>query len=239
VAGDLAKTIVELAQRESPPDAIVIEASGLADPRGIVQVALANPALRLDGIVALVDAETVLDQAQDAACANTLLAQVDAADLIVLNKRDLVSAEQAGAVRAWLALRAPGRHLLEAVQGEVPVDVVLGIDSRHAFSEPVAPDHASAFESVSVACEPALDRARLRAWLDHLPEGVVRAKAILWLADDKAQRTVYQRVGKRWSLVPLGAWQDEPRFSRLVLIGRRGTLDRDAITQRLHGCAAM
>jgi G3E family GTPase len=238
VAGDLARTIVELAQREVPPDAIVIEASGLADPRGIVQVALANPALRLDGIVALVDAETVLQQSKDAACATTLLAQVDAADLIVLNKRDLVTGEQANAARAWLARRAPGRPLLDAVQGDVPVDVVLGIDGRHASCDPVAPDHASAFESMSVACEHRLDRARLREWLDHLPEGVIRAKGIVWIADDDARRTVYQRVGRRWSLAPLDAWPDEPRFSRLVLIARKGTIDRDAVAQRLHGCVA-
>jgi G3E family GTPase len=239
VAGDLAKTIVELAQREVPPDAIVIEASGLADPRGIVQVALANPALRLDGIVALVDAETLLDQAIDAACANTLLSQVDAADLVVLNKRDLVSGERAGAVRAWLEARAPGRPLIEAVQGEVPVDIVLGIDTAREFSAPVPADHASGFESVSLACEQALDRARLREWLDHLPEGVMRAKGVLWIADDAAQRTVYQRVGRRWSFAPLGGWQDEPRFSRLVIIARNGTLDRDALGARFDACASM
>jgi G3E family GTPase len=236
VAGDLAKTIVELAQREAPPDAIVIEASGLADPRGIAQVALANPALRLDGIVAVVDAETLLDRAIDAACANTLLSQVDAADLIVLNKRDLVSGERAGAARAWLEARVPGRPVLDAVQGEVPVDVVLGIDSTRDTSAAVPADHASAFESVSIAYEHPLDRARLREWLEQLPEAVVRAKGVLWLADDAAQRTVYQRVGRRWSFSPLGGWRDEPRFSRLVIIARKGTLDREALSARLAAC---
>jgi G3E family GTPase len=238
VAGDLARTIVQLAQRKEPPDAIVIEASGLADPRGIVQVALANPALRLDGIVSLVDAETLIEQANDAACAKTLLSQVDAADVIVLNKRDLVTHSEAAAVRSWLEAHAPGRPILDAVQSQVPVDVVLGIDSASEFSDHVAPDHASAFRSVSVACEHPLDRARLRELLDHLPEGVVRAKGILWIADDAAQRTVYQRVGKRWSFTPIGGWNGEPRFSRLVLIGRKETLDLDDVTRRLRECIA-
>ncbi|MEZ5726642.1 MAG: GTP-binding protein [Burkholderiaceae bacterium] len=56
VSDDLTRTLIELAQREDPPDALVLEASGLADPRGIAQVALANPALRLDGVITLVDA---------------------------------------------------------------------------------------------------------------------------------------------------------------------------------------
>ncbi|MBA3508391.1 MAG: GTP-binding protein, partial [Betaproteobacteria bacterium] len=51
VAGDLTRALIELAQRDEPPDAIVLEASGLADPHGIAQVALANPALRLDGVL--------------------------------------------------------------------------------------------------------------------------------------------------------------------------------------------
>jgi G3E family GTPase len=238
VAGDLARTLVELAQRDEPPDAIVIEASGLADPRGIVQVALANPALRLDGIVALVDAETLLEQANDADCAKTLFSQVDAADVIVLNKRDLVSEAEAADARIWLEARAPGRILVEAIQGEVPVEVVLGIDSTREISGAVAPDHGSAFESVSVTCEQPLDRTRLREMLERLPDGIVRAKAILWITDDAAQRTVYQRVGRRWSFTPIGGWNGEPRFSRLVLIARKGTLDRDEMTRRLQAARA-
>ncbi len=233
VAGDLARTIVGLAQRETPPDAIVIEASGLADPRGIAQVALANPALRLDGIVALVDAETLLAQAGDSACARTLVSQVDAADVLILNKRDLVSAEQAAAARAWLAARAPGRAIVDAAHGDVPVDLILGIDGEHGLGAPLAPDHAGAFESASLECDRPLDRTRLRALLDDLPEGVLRAKGIVCLADAPDERTVVQRVGRRWSLSPLDRWEGRERRSRLVVIAHRGTLERDALAQRL------
>lgn len=238
VAGDLARTLVELAQREAPPDAIVIEASGLADPRGIVQVALANPALRLDGIVALADAETLLGQADDAACAKTLLAQIDAADVVVLSKRDLVGDAAAAAARAWLEARAPGRPVVDAAHGDVPVDVVLGIESVNEHSAPIAAGHANAFESVSVACDRPLDRGRVRDWLRRTPGGVVRAKGILWIADDGARRTVYQRVGSRWSLSPMGEWNGAPRLSRLVLIARPGLLDRGEVERRLHECIA-
>src|SRR4051812_48870754 len=90
LAGDLTRTLIELAQREEPPDAIVLEASGLADPRGIAQVALANPALRLDGVLAVVDAETLAERAEDPAGGATFGAQLSAADLVVLNKLDLL-----------------------------------------------------------------------------------------------------------------------------------------------------
>jgi G3E family GTPase len=238
VAGDLARTIVELAQREEPPDAIVIEASGLADPRGIVQVALANPALRLDGIVAVADAETLLAQAADLACSGTLLRQIDAADVIVLNKRDLVDDESASASRAWLEARAPNRPVIDAVEAAVPVEVVLGIGAERAPWTIVDAGHADAFESASVAVDRPLDRTRLRAWLQGLPEGIVRAKGILWIADDAERRTAYQRVGRRWSLTPLGGWSGEPRISRLVVIGRKGTFDGEAVARELNECIA-
>lgn len=239
VAGDLARSIVELAQREELPDAIVIEASGLADPRGIVQVALANPALKLDGVVSLVDAETLLDQAEDRDCGRTLRAQIDAADVVVLNKRDLVSDAAARACREWLGERGPGRPVIEARQADVPLAIVLGIGSERTFAAgEVDARHAEGFESMSVAVDAPLDRVRVREVLRELPADVLRAKGILWLADDAGERTVYQRVGRRWGWVPDGAWPAGPRLSQVVLIARRGTLDRDGFRRRLNACIA-
>jgi G3E family GTPase len=237
VAGDLAKTIVQLAQREEPPDAIVLEASGLADPRGIVQVALANPALRLDGIVTVVDAETVLAQAEDRDCARTLAAQLDAADVLVLNKQDLACAQRVDAARQWLAARAPGRLVIDAVHADVPVDVVLGIASENSFADAQWDGHASGFEAVSLAFDRPLERERVRHFLGELPEGVVRAKGVLWLADDASMRTAYQRVGTRAAFTRLDAWSEGPRLSRLVIIGRRGRLDRETLARRLEACS--
>lgn len=237
VAGDLAKTIVALAQREDPPEAIVLEASGLADPRGIAQVALANPALRLDGIVTLVDAETVLEHAGDEACARTLAAQVDAADLLVLNKQDLVDAAGVEAARRWLAARAPGRAIVDAVHCGVPIEVVLGIGSESSFAGADWDGHANGFEAVSLAVDRPLARGPLRRFLDALPHGTLRAKGVLWLADDPGVRTAYQRAGSRAAFSRLSAWAAGPRLSRLVIIGRRGTLERAALARRLEQCA--
>jgi len=240
VAGDLARSIVQLAQREDPPDAIVIEASGLADPRGIVQVALANPALRLDGVVTLVDAETLREQATDPDISRTLLAQIDAADVVVLNKCDLVSAEAAQDSRRWLEVRGPDRPVVEARHGDVPLDVVLGIESDTVFAPDVIDArHAEGFETLSVAIDRPLDRMLLRGLLGALPTGILRAKGILWIADDAEHRAAYQRVGRRWGWVPLGAWGGEPRFSRIVLIARCGTIDREGFKRALRECTTL
>src|SRR3954471_22422984 len=103
VSGDLTRTLLDLAQREEPPEAIVLEASGIADPRGLVQVALSNPALRLDGIVTVVDAETVPEDAADAEYGALFRTQVHAAALVVLTKRDLAGPHGFAAARDWIA----------------------------------------------------------------------------------------------------------------------------------------
>ena len=88
VAGDLTRTLVDIAQSSEPADAVLLEASGLADPSGIAQVALANPAMRLDGVVTLVDAETFARLSDDADVGALLASQIATADLVILNKID-------------------------------------------------------------------------------------------------------------------------------------------------------
>jgi G3E family GTPase len=238
VAGDLARALVALAQRADPPDAIVLEASGLADPRGIAQVALANPALRLDGIVTVVDAETLLERSNDPACRDTFFAQVAGADLVVLNKLDLVAS--GARARAWLEERAPGSRVIAARHAEVPVEVVLGIDTARDMQRepPTAPGHAQPFASWSASGDAPLERARFLAMMREIDGELLRAKAILALADDAAHRTVYQQVGRRWSLARGEPWEGAPRHSRLVLIGPAHALEQAQLGRRFAACAA-
>jgi len=240
VAGDLTRALIELAQRDEPPDAIVLEASGLADPHGIAQVALANPALRLDGVLAVVDAETLLEHASDSPAQATFLAQLSAADVIVLNKLDLVPAEGRIAARAWLQCEQPGRPIVEAVHGEVPVEVALGIHSERELPHGRALDsgHDGAYQSWSVAGDAKLDADRVREMMDGLGEAIVRAKGILWVASDPDQRTVYQRVGTRGSFSTAGRWDGEAPRSSLVVIGLRSALQQPELERRFDACRA-
>lgn len=239
VAGDLTRTLIELAQRPEAPDAIVLEASGLADPRGIAQVALANPALRLDGLLAVVDAETVAERAADPAGNATFSAQVAAADLIVLNKVDLADEAARRAAREWIGAHAPGRPVIETVQAELPAEVVLGIRSTQGLAADFSPadGHASAFRSWSASTGAPIDGGRLRAMLDALPEGVLRAKGVLQLSGDPGRRTVYQRVGRRSSYVA-DDWGNEAPSSSIVVIGPANLIDARDLSRRFDACKA-
>ncbi len=239
IAGDLTRTLIGLAGREDPPEAIVIEASGLADPLGLAQIALANPALRLDGILAVVDAEAALRLAADPTCGPTFAAQTAAADLVILNKADLVDADALAKAHALVAELAPGKPVIETSEANVPTDVVLGIQSARElpaqFAVPTG--HADAFRSWSASTDALLDSARVRGMLSGLPAGTLRAKGVLWLSGDQAHRTVFQRVGRRFSFTA-DDWGGKTPGSSLVVIGPADSIDPAALSRRFESCRA-
>ena len=237
IAGDLTKTLITLAAREDPPEAIVLEASGLADPVGIAQIALANPALRLDGILAVVDAEAALRWAADPACAPTFAAQVATADLVVLNKADLVDADALAKAHALVVGLAPGKPVIETSQAHVPTDVVLGIRSERELPSRLAvpAGHADAFRSWSASIDLPLDGTRVREMLSSLPTTTLRAKGVLWLSEDQRHRTVFQRVGQRFSYTA-EAWGRDTPGSSLVVIGPAESIDPAALSNYFEAC---
>lgn len=231
VSTDLTRTLIQIAQRDERPDAIVLEASGLADPRGIAQVALANPAMRLDGIVTLVDATGHLESRKAQHAVWTIDNQVDAADLLVLSKTDEATFADTEAVSAFLKERHAGKPMLRAILGDLPADVLLGIHSPKEWrnAPPAGTGHSAGFDSWALQSSKPLTEHRLRAFLSGLPSSVIRAKGVLQLAGRPGQRWVYQRVGQRESLSQDGIWHEERPNSTLVLIGPRACLDRDAL----------
>ena len=120
IGGDLTDALMRVLDERERFDGIVIEASGVSDPWRIAQVGLADPDLSLDAVWVLADAAALVEQAADPLLADTLRRQLDAADLIVLNKTDLASTEALAAVRAWLDEGWPGTPRHETVDADLP-----------------------------------------------------------------------------------------------------------------------
>lgn len=252
---NLGSTFYALAQRSDPPDHVVIEASGVADPWRIARYAQSIPGLHLDGIIVLVDAEMIRRQARDKYVGDTVMQQVRAADLLVLSKTDLVTPATVQEVRAWLVAQAPGARMIEAVAGQLPSAIILGRMAghdvpaplpvqgrvhahRHAdHAGPAQPDdddlHAVAFTQVSFASGAPFDRAALTRALGALPPGVARGKGVLYLADAPDRRVILQLVGKRWELQPGEPWAGAEPASRLVFIAPRGQMEGPEILASL------
>ena len=91
MAGGLDEALARVLALQPAPQWIVIEASGVSDPGRIAQVGMADPLLQLEGVVVLVDAGAIRETAADPLLADTVLRQLRAADLLVLNKTDLVA----------------------------------------------------------------------------------------------------------------------------------------------------
>ncbi len=251
VRGDLIRIISGLLDRAEQFDGILVETTGLADPGPVIQTFFVDDDLRgrvaLDQVVTLVDARHFLERVDDAHEAEE---QVAFADLVILNKTDLVDAGTLSAVRARVEGLNGQAELLESVQSAVPLDRVL---DRGAFDlnrilavepglldeDPEDHAHDDSVFSISLVSDAPLDARAFSGWMRKLvnEQGtrIFRSKGILAF-DDSDRRYVFQGVhmvmDSQWG----APWGDAPRRSRLVFIGRG--LDRAAIEAGFADCVA-
>ncbi len=249
VSGDFIGELALLRDRDDPPEHVVVEASGVADPGAIVGLG-DMPGYRRDAAVVVADAETVRERADDDATRLAIMSQLRAADLLVLNKTDLVKPAALAETHAWLReIAGPSTAIVQTSHGAVPADVALGVraagPARHG--DP-AHDHAEhdhdhgahpAFETWSWAGEAMISGTGLVERLEVLPEGVVRAKGLLALREDPARRYVLQLVGRRYSIEADRPWREgEVPATQLVVIGLPGSVDPDRLTETMAELAA-
>jgi len=267
VADDVVPTIAALLARPQPPDHILIETSGLALPKPLLK-AFEWPELRsritVDGVIAVADAEAVADGrfAPDlAAIARQRLAdssvdhdtplgevfedQVACADIVILNKADLVDPDRLAKARLTvLAESTRSIPVLEATEGRIDPRVVLGLaaaaendlDARPSHHENHdAHDHDD-FETIVVTLPSDANAEAIVVRMEAIARDhcVLRAKGYVAVAG-KPMRLLVQGVGTRVRAQFDRPWRaDEQRLSRIVVIGERG-IDRDAITAVLTG----
>ncbi len=172
--------------------------------------------------------------------------QLRGADLIVLNKTDLVGAEERAAVRSWLRKLEPDVRVVEAQHGAVPLPLLLGdrTPDPARYERGVAEcnhhhrhdhHHDLAYATWSYTSDAPLAGDSVRAFAAELPEGIVRAKGILQLREAPERRTVFQMVGRRWSLKPDEPWGSEQPRTQLAVIGLPGSVDDNLLETMLRG----
>ncbi|MFK5997843.1 MAG: cobalamin biosynthesis protein CobW [Rhodobacterales bacterium] len=274
VADEFIPTIEQILARDPKPDHIVIETSGLALPQPLVQ-AFNWPDIKtkvtVDGVITVVDGKAVSEgrfahsvEAVDAQRAQdgnlyheTPLSelfedQVACADMIVVNKSDLLDDAEASALVAKLKDHSrSGVQVIKATMGALPVDVLLGqgigaeddLDVRDAHHHHHDDDHDDdhhhshdhdAFESFVVERSEIADVTAFAAQVVDIirTHDIMRLKGFAAVAG-KPMRLTVQAVGPRIDSYfdkPFGA---DPRQTRLVVIGQAG-LDQAAITKALQ-----
>ena len=230
IGGELAGAIPTVLAARPRPDRILVEASGIAEPRRIAAYGTL-PGLRPDGTLVLADAETVVARCADDRIGHQVRAQLAQADLIVLTKVDLLDDDEVAARRAWLAATFPGIGVVEARAGVVAPEALLGSGVGLDGSGPGAvPGDAPGdgaphgFATCTFEAHDPIPRDELEAWLGALPPAVLRAKGLVRTVEASEVATIVQRVGARTRLTAGGPWTDPAVPGRIVLIAAEGEL---------------
>ena len=231
IGDDLTSALIRVLDAQPPFDGVVVEASGVSDPWRVAQLGRADPGLVLNAVLVLVDAERALAQAGDPLLADTLERQLRAADLVVLNKCDLVSPPQRQAVRDWIGSVAGAVPQFETRQGALPLTLLTGITAHD--HEPAQlhndPQHGALFQHWSARPETVFSTTALREWLNAPPAGLLRLKGLL--------RTGDAGGATNWSELQFAGRHGALRAARngatapgVVAIGLRGQLPAQALS---------
>jgi G3E family GTPase len=249
VRGDLIRIIDGLMKRRNRFDAILVETTGLADPAPVAQTFFVDEDVqsktKLDAIVTVVDAKHLLGEIDKAHEAQEQLAF---ADIVLLNKVDLVDEEQLAAVEGRIRRINPSAIIRRSERCQVPLEEVIG---RNAFDldrvleiEPDFLDHFHEHEhddhvtSFSLLSEEPLSPERFFPWIQTVARqfgaDMLRMKGIIAFDGDE-DRYVMQGVHMLLEGNHQRPWRaDEKRLTRMVFIGR--DLPRDVIEDGFRAC---
>ena len=257
IRDDLLAAVCQICARPEPPDYILVETSGVSDPLAVAHTffhpSLFN-AVSLETILTVVDA----DQIEQIPAENQVLAidQIGTADIVILNKVDLVSATASDAARAYIRQIVPQARILETSFGQVSLKLILGpgeIDTQrlmsrqahdvhvHAAQGPVAGhdhshDHGLLFHTWHYTEKRPFAFKAIQKVVNNLPTSIYRAKGFLYLNEAPDRQCVLNVVGKRAHLVVGEPWGSQPPATNIVFIGQANGFDTDKLATSFAAC---
>lgn len=255
VRGDLIRTVEGLMRRPGRFDAILVETTGLADPAPVAQTFFMDDDVRsktrLDAVVALVDAKHLPLRLKDSREAAD---QIAFADVVVLNKIDLVSEDELKEVEAAIRAINPAARIHRTERSGVALAEVLdrgafdlkrAVDNDPHFLDAHDDHHHhdhvgdSGVKSVSLRGGE-MDPKKFFPWIEKTTQidgpNILRLKGIIAIKDD-SERYVVQGVHMILEGDHQRPWRnEEKRESRLVLIGR--DLDEERLRRTFEACQA-
>ncbi|MEW9920286.1 GTP-binding protein [Marimonas sp. MJW-29] len=218
--GDMIGVLEDIRDSTLGFDHVLLEASGVALPGSIMTTVGLVDGLRPDASIVLADAEQVQRNAANKYLADTVLRQLEQADILLVTKTDLVSAERLSQVEDWLRMQAPQARVLRAERGKVPLEAVVGaipLVGRYGS----APMSKSAFASTVLSPRGPMnaeDLARTLAGVD----AITRAKG--YVETDEGLALIHV-VGERYEV----EIADGPHEVGVVCIGARALFDAELV----------
>ncbi|MEH6496318.1 MAG: GTP-binding protein [Pseudomonas marincola] len=224
ITDDLGAALDAQATRDEPPEIVVLEASGVAEPQRIALHAGYWPGFRLDATITLVDAETVRARALDKFVGKLVQNQIKAGDILILNKTDLVPKETCESLTNWISDLSPNAIIVEAHKGQVPPSLLMdGSHHLNALDMDETDQSPSGFVTRSWIPPVALDKKRLSESLDKLPQSIHRVKGFFRDLDTGAL-TLLQQVGRRRVFEEAGEVEADVGFV-MIAVGSANDLE--------------
>lgn len=247
VRGDLIRIIGNLMKRRNKFDHLVIETTGLADPAPVIQTFFVDEDMKdkiaLDAVVTVVDAKHIhqhweADEAQE---------QIAFADVILLNKTDLVTPQDLEELESKIKAMNGMAKIYRTQNSELSMDALLGVQAFDLdraleidpeFLNEDAHEHDETVKSFAIVESGELDGEKLNDWLGDLLQNkgvdIFRMKGILNVAGEE-DRFVFQGVHMLFDGKPDRPWKEgETRKNELVFIGRN--LDEAELREDFKQC---
>jgi G3E family GTPase len=253
IRDDLVNSLEQLLTREDAIDYVLLEASGVSDPGSIVMTFLDQKyegLLRLDSITCIVDAEAIFADGDDVALNTLKIRQIGFADMVVLNKVDLVGPEHIEVVKEWIGHHLNRIRIIEATRCDVPLEVLLAVGrfdpvnviSRRDDSDGEEHEHhhehgdvRAMFQTWSYESDRPFSLELLRQMVRReLPASIYRCKGIIFAADSPDKRLTLQVVGRRTEIFELDGWGERTPRTQIVAIG--AAIDSQELSNKFDAC---
>src|SRR5262249_31229887 len=222
--GEFEAAVNEIVEKIGP-ERIVVETTGPAEPEALVfNIQDALPQCRLDGVVSVVDADMLMRFPE---LGHTTRLQIEGADILLLNKIDLVDPSQIEPVETKLREINSKATIVRTERCRIDPELLFGIGLARKIARPEH-QHQLEFESFAFTSDRCFSRNCFERFANDLSASVVRAKGFIRFSEG-AQ--LFNFVAGRWELEPF-----ESDRTELVFIGRNIAAEKLAIIQALDGC---
>jgi G3E family GTPase len=222
--GEFEAAVTEIIEKVVP-EMIVVETTGLAEPEALLfNIQEALPQCRLDGVISVIDADMLVRFPE---LGHTTRLQIEGADILLLNKIDLVDAKQIERLESKLREINAGAAIVRAERCQIDPELLFGI-GREKKVAPPHHEHQPEFESFTFSSDKTFSRDCFERFADALPASVIRAKGFVRFPDS-AQ--LFNFVAGRWDLEPF-----ESDRTELVFIGKRVAAEKSGILSALDEC---
>lgn len=260
IRDDLIEAVIDVMSRPEQIEYLIIEANGVADPSAIAMT-FALPAfresIRLDSVISVVDAEQIFAHPDKEQLLRLKLRQIAFSDLAILNKVDLIEKAEVEEIKAWINQYVRRVRVVEANYCDVPSEILLSVGRFDPERLPISGDSnayqrgsndyyddnhsqtfSTAFSTWSYESDQPHSLKALHRTVAKLPEGVYRAKGVVYATDAPKQRAVLQMVGRRVEVALESEWGDRMPRTQIMAVGAPGSIDAETLIQKFEACVS-